>query len=146
MSTGPNSVSAIFACTKSIREESPASAIFLAVAINSGRVATAITHDHPPPPCRAEIEVVENEAQIGFARAQIGQNRLLFFFQNGVDRGLYQLRQMLHLFELAAAICIQPAIGREDVQRLQQRHGLPGPDILECRRAHLNMSRAWVTP
>ena len=57
----------------------------------------------PAPARRAEIKIVENEAQIGFARAQIGQHRLVFFFQDGVDRGLYQLRQMLHLFELAPA-------------------------------------------
>ena len=46
----------------------------------------------PAPPGRAEIKIVKNKPQIGFASAQIGQHRLLFFFQNGVDRGLYQLR------------------------------------------------------
>ena len=35
--------------------------------------------DHLAPPGRAEIKIVENKAQIGFARAQIGQHRLGLF-------------------------------------------------------------------
>ena len=65
--------------------------------------------------------------------------------------GLDQLRQMLHLFQLAPRIRIQPAIVGEDVQRLEQRHRLARPQI-GCSgffgsRLHLrNISSAWVTP
>ena len=58
----------------------------------------------------------------GGARAQVGQHRLILLFQRGIDRGLYQLRQLLHLLELAAGIRVQPAIVGEDVQRLEQGH------------------------
>ena len=48
--------------------------------------------------------------------------RLTAGHQRRVDGGLYQLRQMLDLFELAAGIRVQPAIVGEDMQCFQQGH------------------------
>jgi len=60
-------------------------------------------------------------------RPQIGQHGLVFLRQRGIDRRFDQLRQMLHLFELAAGIGIEPAIMGQDMQRFEQRHRLARP-------------------
>ncbi len=114
------------------------------------QVGARFHRNHPPAPGGREIQIIENEAQIGFARAQIGQHRLVFLSQHRVDGRLYQLRQMLHLFQLAPRIRVQPAIVGEDVQRLEQRHRLAGPQILQgiFFRLHLarHPSNIWVMP
>ena len=110
----------------------------------------ALPPDDPAAPGRREIQVVENKAQIGFARAQIGQHRLVFFRQRRINRRLDQLRQMLHLFQLAPRIRIQPAIVGQDMQRLEQRHRLARPQIGNgiCRFCGFTCTNpnAWPMP
>jgi hypothetical protein len=45
------------------------------------QIGARLHRDHTPATGSAQIKVVENKAEIGFARAQIGQHRLVFFLQ-----------------------------------------------------------------
>ena len=60
--------------------------------------------------------------------------------------GLISLRQMLHLFELAPGIRIQPAILGENMQRFQQRHRLARPKLAGFIFHFDQPDNAWVTP
>ena len=93
------------------------------------QVGARFHRQHPATACGREIQVIENKPQIGFARPQIGQHGLGLFRQRRVDGGPDQLRQMLHLLELAPGIRVQPAIMSQDMQRLEQRHRLAGPQF-----------------
>ena len=81
----------------------------------------------------AKDQVVKNKAQIGFSGADIREDRIGSVFQNFFQRRPQQLRQVQHLFELAAGIGIERAVARQDVQRLQQRGGFLRP----CARPEL---------
>ena len=93
------------------------------------QIGAALDGNHPAPPGGRKIQIVEDKPKIGFARPQIGQHRLVFLHQHGVDGGADKLSQMLDLFELAAAVGIQPALAGQDVQGFQQGDGLARPKI-----------------
>ena len=82
---------------------------------------------------RPDRQVVEQEAEIGFAGAEIGQDRVRPLGQQCVERGPQQLHQMQHLLQLASRIEVEPAVARQHVQRLQQLHRTfpraTGPDL-----------------
>lgn len=75
--------------------------------------------------CRAALEeqVVQDEAEIGFAGAMIDQG-----FQI-VEQRLDELRQMVDLLQLAPAVLIELAVTGQDVQFLEQFQGLAGADF-----------------
>src|SRR5256885_15853400 len=77
-------------------------------------------------PQRLEIQVVEDEAQVGLAGTVVGQgDRVVVgrqFFEDGSD----ELVQVVDLLELAPRVLVDLAFAREDVQRLEQFDGLAG--------------------
>ena len=59
----------------------------------------------------------------------IDQHRIWVACQHVIEQGLNKIYQMVNLFELAAAILIQLAIAREDMQLLEQLYGLIGANF-----------------
>ncbi len=93
------------------------------------QIVSRLDGDDRAAPLFGEEQVVEHETEIGFPGAQIGQHRLGLRRERAVQRRLYQLRQVQHLFQLAPRIRVQRAVAREDMQRLEQRHRLPRPQF-----------------
>ena len=68
----------------------------------------------------AKKQVVQDKAQIRLARAVVGQgdaSRALWLrgFQV-LQQGLDETEQVVHLFEFAARVLVEPPVAREDVQ------------------------------
>jgi hypothetical protein len=80
---------------------------------------------------RTEDEVVEDEAQIGLAGAEVGENRRILPLEQAIERRAQQLHEVLHLLQLAARIGVERALAGEDVQRLEQLDRLAGPQVLQ---------------
>jgi hypothetical protein len=72
----------------------------------------------------AEKTVVQHEAQVTFACAVIGQCDVALALQHLLQQRLDELQQVVHLLELAAAVLVELAVAREDVQRLEQLNRL----------------------
>ena len=74
-----------------------------------------------------EEQVVQDEAQVGLARAVVGQGDGVVvgaeFFQDGRN----ELVEVVHLLELAPRVLVELALAGEDVQRLEQFQALTGP-------------------
>ena len=75
----------------------------------------------------AEKQVVEDETQIRFARAMVGQRDALGtsgfkFLQQWFD----EPEKVQHLLKLAARVLVEPPVTREDVQLLEQLKRLAG--------------------
>src|SRR5262245_10303721 len=71
-------------------------------------------------PLTSKIQIVENESEIGFSRAEVGQNRLRLLGKGPVECRFDQLPEMENLFQLTTGVGIECAIGREDVQCLEE--------------------------
>jgi len=76
-----------------------------------------------------EKQVVNDETQIRLARAVVGQGGALLaggqFFQQLFD----ELKQVIHLLELATRILVELAVAGEDVQLFEQLDGLAGAQV-----------------
>jgi hypothetical protein len=77
-------------------------------------------------PQRLEEQVVEDEAQVGLARAVVGQRRMALLRRQFLQQLLDELVQVVDLLELAPRVLVDAALAREDVQLLQQLDRLPG--------------------
>ena len=81
----------------------------------------------------ADHQIVEDEPQIGFAGAEVGDDGIRLLGQQAVEQRTQQLHQMQDLLEFAPRIAIERAIAGQDVQRLQECDGiglrLAGPDL-----------------
>src|SRR5256885_9222525 len=93
-------------------------------------------------PQRLEIQVVEDEAQVGLAGTVVGQgDRMVVgrqFFEDGSD----ELVQVVDLLELAPRVLVDLAFAREDVQRLEQFDGLADRKSTRLNSSHLVISYA----
>jgi hypothetical protein len=76
-----------------------------------------------------EIQVVQDEAQVGLARAVVGQRHGVAVGPQLLEDGLDELVQVVDLLELAARILVELAVAREDVQRLEQLDALAGLEL-----------------
>ena len=77
-------------------------------------------------PARLAPQVIKHEAQIGLARAVVGQQRPAGSCGQ-IGQFLFdELQQVIDLLELAARVLIDAAFAGEDVQLLQQRQRLAG--------------------
>jgi hypothetical protein len=81
---------------------------------------------------RLEVQVVDDEAEVGLARAVVGQReaalarlRCLQLLQDFFN----ELEQVVDLLELAPRILVELALAREDVQLLEQFDRLAGADF-----------------
>ena len=88
-------------------------------------------------PGRTDHEVVEDEAEIGLAGAEIGDHRVVALGQQRVDRRPQQLHEMQHLLQLAPRVEVQAALARQHVQRLEQRDGTLARRTRPHLRQHL---------
>ena len=77
-----------------------------------------------------EEQVVEDEAQIGFAGAVIGKRQIGLALQHFLEQRLDELEQVVDLLELAAAVLVEFAVARENMQLLQQLDRLSGTNIV----------------
>jgi len=91
-----------------------------------------------PAPRRAENEVVENESEIGFSGAEIGDDGLVLLFQQRVQGGAQGLDEVHHLLQLAPRILIEAALARQDMKRPEERSRARDigrrPEIFEALR------------
>jgi hypothetical protein len=88
-----------------------------------------------------EEQVVEDETEIGLARAMVDQAHVGMVVQHFLQQRFDELVEVIDLLELAAAVLVQLAVAREDVQFLEQFDGLAGADLMRLRGA-----RQWVWP
>ena len=78
---------------------------------------------------RLEKQVVQNEAQVGFARAMVGQGDAAGRLTQRQQQWLDELEQVVDLLEFATRVLVELALPGEDVQRLQQFDRLAWPDL-----------------
>ena len=77
-----------------------------------------------------EVQVVQNEAEVGLTRTVVSQGHRLALGQGQVLHQLFdELVEVINLLELAARVLVELAVARQDVQLLQQPHGLPRPNL-----------------
>ena len=78
-----------------------------------------------------EEQIVQNEAEIGFAGTVIGQTLRI-----GQER-LDELVKVINLLQFSPRILIELAITRQDVEFLEQFDGLPGANFRNLGRGIL---------
>jgi len=66
-----------------------------------------------------EEQVVEDEAEVGFARAVVGHVVVAAVCRQCIEQGFDEVVEVVDLLELTAAVLIQLAVPGEDVQFLQ---------------------------
>ena len=74
-----------------------------------------------------EKQVVQDEAQVGLARAVVGQGDGVVVGAEFFQEGRNELVEVVHLLELAPRVLVELALAGEDVQRLEQFQALTGP-------------------
>ena len=84
-----------------------------------------------------EEQVVQDEAQIGLARAMIHQLDVRLVGQHLLQQRLDELDQVIDLLELAPAVLVELAVSGQDMQFLEQFERLPGPDLVGQRVGRL---------
>lgn len=72
-----------------------------------------------------EVQVVDDEAQVGLASAVVGQRGALLGRGQLLEQLLDELEQVVDLLELAARILVQAPLAGEDVQLFEQLDRLP---------------------
>ncbi len=87
-------------------------------------------------------QVVEDEAEIGFAGSVIDQGERVLSPEHLVDQGFDEMAQVIHLLELAAAVLVESAVAGEDVQFLQQFDRLPRAQHVGERIGERRLARA----
>ncbi|KFB72064.1 MAG: hypothetical protein AW09_002763 [Candidatus Accumulibacter phosphatis] len=83
----------------------------------------------------AEEQIVEEEAEVGFARAVIDQRQDLATGDDLGEQRFDEMAEVMDLLELAPAVLVELAVAGQDVQRLEQFDRLPGPDFGDRRQA-----------
>ena len=74
-------------------------------------------------------QIVEDEAEIRFACAVVNDAVGLLFGFERLQHGFDELKQMINLFEFAAAVLVELAVAGEDVQGFEQFDRLVGVDV-----------------
>lgn len=77
-----------------------------------------------------EEEVMQDEAEVGLARAVVNQAEILAPALGVLQQRFDELEQVIHLLELAPAVLVELAVAGEDVEFLEQFDGLLGPDVV----------------
>ena len=86
-----------------------------------------------------EVQVIQDEAQVGLASAMVGQCEGLAALPQLLQDGFDELVQVVDLLELAARVLVELAVARQDVQRLEQLNTLSGLQI----QLRGNILRRW---
>ena len=80
-----------------------------------------------------EKQVVNDEAQVRFARAVVGQRDTARFVALCVRQFMQQffneLIQVIDLLEFASRVLVEFAVAGQDMQLFEQLYGLPRPDF-----------------
>ncbi len=77
--------------------------------------------DHAALPCRAEDQIVQDKAEVGFAGANVGEHRIVGSLKCCFNCRAKEIDQVEDLLKLAAGIRIQLSVTRKNMQRLQER-------------------------
>ncbi len=102
------------------------------------QLGAGLDTNHLPAGMLLHEEVVENEAEIGFAGPVVDQHGVLVLRHHLLQQRLDEMIEMIDLFQLAPRILIELAIARQDMQFLQQLDRLVGLDFRnECHGASL---------
>ena len=98
------------------------------------KLCTALDGIHIARAARRKPALIEQKTEVGLARAAVRQRQLVAVRLQLIQHGADELQQMLHLLQLAARVLIDAPLAREDVLRLQERHGMLRVECLLRRR------------
>jgi hypothetical protein len=91
-----------------------------------------------------EEQVVEDEAEVGLARAMVGQGQGAVDGDQLGEQWLDEMEQVIDLLQLAPAVLVELAVAGQDVQFLEQFKRLSGPDFGDRRQICPEVDGDWT--